>query len=63
MSIAKEQLDEEMPLWNLQHLFTAICKHGQDCLKDSDMGEDFSFEEVDDGSSLESDVSVVQPAQ
>lgn len=63
MSIAEEQLDEEMPLRNPQRLSAAICKHGQDRLEDSDMGEDFDFEEVDDGSSSESDVSVVQPAQ
>jgi len=59
MSIAKEEFDEDMPSRNLQHLSAAICKHGWDCLEDDmDNGEEFNFEEVDDGSSLE---SVVQP--
>ena len=65
MSIAEEQLDEELPLRNPQRLSAAIHKHGQDRLEDSDIGEDFNFKEIDDGSSSESesDVSVVQPAQ
>ena len=65
MSLAKEQLDEELPLQNLQHLSVAICKHGQDRLEYSDIGEDFNFEKIDDSSSSksESDVSVVLPAQ
>jgi hypothetical protein len=63
MSIAEEEFDEKMPSRNPQCLSAAIRKHGQDRLKedvDNDEGEEFNFEEVDDGSSSE---SVVQPVQ
>ena len=62
MSIAEEQLDEEMPVRNPQHLSAAIRKYGQGCLEE-ESGEDFNFEEVDDSSSSESTVSVVLPTQ
>ena len=62
MSIAEEQLDEEMPVRNPQRLSAAIRKYGQGCLEE-ESGEDFNFEEVDDSSSSESTVSVVLPTQ
>jgi hypothetical protein len=62
MSIAEEQFDEEMLTRNPQRLSAAILKHGRDCLEeDSEVGEVFNFEEVDNGTTSESDDSVVQP--
>jgi hypothetical protein len=58
MNIAKEQLDDEMLTGNLQCLSVAICPK-----ESGDGGEEFDFQEVDDGSSESSDDIIIPPVR
>ena len=64
MSIAEEELDQELPVNNLQCLSAATHKHKQYYLEEeSNEGEDFNFEEVDASLPSEYEDLVVKPTK